>query len=73
MSEVMAFTSIYATQHKLTAVTWFFFVVAISDVVIRPFTGRIFDFKGSFCCRNCVTNYCKILRISITRAYCIIF
>lgn len=48
MSGIMAFTSVYAKQQNLTTVAWFFFAAAIAGVVIRPFSGRIFDFKGPF-------------------------
>lgn len=46
-SSIMAFVSIYAeSKHMLQYASLFFAVFAISMMMLRPFTGRLFDRKG---------------------------
>jgi len=43
---VLSFLSLFAKEQAISNVAWFFFISAITGVVIRVVSGRIFDRKG---------------------------
>lgn len=49
VSGVMSYLSIYAKQQGITNVAWFFFISAITGILIRVISGKLFDKKGPAC------------------------
>jgi MFS family permease len=57
-SGVLAFISLYATEiHLEEAASFYFLVYAVTVLVSRPFSGRLFDIKGA----NFITYPCILI------------
>ncbi len=43
---IMSFSALYAIEQGFSNIAWFFFTIAIANVLVRLVTGKLFDKKG---------------------------